>query len=151
MKNKYIVVEFRESITTPYKPVLNSELNNHFTKGLKILKNLQQLMLKNRTYEYIGNFDTLKKYNRLYSELSHLQNQFILWIRGMNPEDEMVVWTMLRAIYGAIRLENQAEAAMKKGATELEQKYSQGAHTTTHKTHVNGSVPCGDNKKCYEH
>ena len=70
----------------------------------------------------------------------------------MNPEDEMVVWTMLRAINGAVSLENQAEAAMSKRATELEQKYSQGSHTTTHKTYVNGSVPCGDNKeKCYEH
>ena len=109
-------------------------------------------MLKNRTYEYIGSFDIFEKYNRLHSQLSHFQNQFILWIRGMNPEDEMVVWTMLRAINGAVSLENQAEAAMSKRATELEQKYSQGSHTTTHKTYVNGSVPCGDNKeKCYEH
>ena len=155
MKNKCIVVEFRKSISTPYKLVLDSrtsELNNHFTKGLKILKNLQQLMLKSRAYEYIGSFDIFEKYNRLHSQLSHFQNQFILWIRGMNPEDEMVVWTMLRAINGAVSLENQAETAMSKRATELEQKYSQGSYTTTHKTHVNSSVPCGDNKeKCYKH
>ena len=141
---------FKESITTPCRMVVDSRtsgLNDHLAKGLNTLNNLQQLLLKFRSYKYIGSFDISKMYNMLYIEESHLQYQLILWVDEMNPENEVEVWVMLRAIYGTVSSGNQAEVAIRRGATELEQEHPQGAHTIIHETYVDDGVPCRDNKK----
>ena len=138
-----------ESITTPCRMVVDSRtsgLNDHLAKGLNTLNNLQQLLIKFRGYQYIGSFDISKMYNMLYIEEAHLQYQLILWVDQMNPENEVEVWVMLRAIYGTISSGNQAEVAIRRGATELEKEYPQGAYTIIHETYVDDGVPCRDDK-----
>jgi len=63
----------------------------------------------------------------------------------MNPENEVEVWVMLRAIYGTISSGNQAEVAIRRGASTLENQYPQGAYTIIHETYVDDGVPCRDN------
>ena len=53
---------------------------------------------------------------------------------------------MLRAIYGTISSGNQAEVAIRRGATKLEKDYPQGAYTIIHETYVDDGVPCRDDK-----
>ena len=141
---------FKESITTPCRMVVDSRtsgLNDHLAKGLNTLNNLQQLLIKFRSYKYIGSFDISKMYNMLYIEESHLQYQLILWVDEMNPENEVEVWVMLRAIYGTVSSGNQAEVAIRRGATELEKDHPQGAYTIIHETYVDDGVPCRDDKE----
>ena len=60
---------FKESITTPCRMVVDSRtsgLNDHLAKGLNTLNNLQQLLIKFRSYKHIGSFDISKMYNMLY-------------------------------------------------------------------------------------
>ena len=140
---------FKDSITTPCRMVVDSRtsgLNDHLAKGLNTLNNLQQLLIKFRSYKYIGSFDISKMYNMLYIEEAHLQYQLILWVDEMNPDNEVEVWVMLRAIYGTVSSGNQAEVAIRRGATKLEKDYPQGAYTIIHETYVDDGVPCRDNK-----
>jgi hypothetical protein len=117
---------FKDSITTPCRMVVDSRtsgLNDHLAKGLNTLNNLQQLLIKFRGYKHIGSYDISKMYNMLYIEEAHLQYQLILWVDEMNPENEVEVWVMLRAIYGTVSSGNQAEVAIRRGATELKEDY----------------------------
>ena len=138
-----------DSITTPCRMVVDSRtsgLNDHLAKGLNTLNNLQQILIKFRGYKYIGSYDISKMYNMLYIEQAHLQYQLILWVDQMNPENEVEVWVMLRAIYGTISSGNQAEVAIRRGAAKLEKDYPQGAYTIIHETYVDDGVPCRDDK-----
>ena len=138
---------FKESITTPCRMVVDSRtsgLNDHLAKGLNTLNNLQQLLLRFRSYEHIGSYDISKMYNMLFIEPSHLQYQLILWVDEMNPKNEPEVWVMMRAIYGTISSGNQAEVAIRRGATVLQDQYPEGAHTIINETYVDDGVPCRD-------
>ena len=61
------------------------------------------------------------------------------------PPEDVEVWVMLRAIYGTISSGNQAEVAIRRGASTLEKDYPQGAYTIIHETYVDDGVPCRDN------
>ena len=138
---------FKESITTPCRMVVDSRtsgLNEHLAKGLNTLNNLQQLLLRFRSYEHIGSYDISKMYNMLFIEPSHLQYQLILWVDEMDPKNETEVWVMMRAIYGTISSGNQAEVAIRRGASVLQDKYPEGAHTIIEETYVDDGIPCRD-------
>ena len=141
---------FKESITTPCRMVVDSRcsgLNEHLAKGHNTLNNLQMLLIRFRSYKFVGSYDISKMYNMLRIEESHLQYQLILWVDEMDPCKEVEVWVMTRAIYGTISSGNQAEVAIRRGASVMETKYPEGAFTIIHETYVDDGVPGRDEEK----
>ena len=138
---------FKESITTPCRMVVDSRtsgLNDHLAKGLNTLNNLQQLLLRFRSFKHIGSFDISKMYNMLYIEESHLQYQLILWVDALDPNKEIEVWVMMRAIYGTVSSGNQAEVAIRRGAAKMQDQCPEGAYTIIYETYVDDGVPGRD-------
>ena len=141
---------FKESITTPCRMVVDSRcsgLNEHLAKGHNTLNNLQMLLMRFRSFKHVGSYDISKMYNMLRIEESHLQYQLILWVDEMNPANDPEIWVMTRAIYGTISSGNQAEVAIRRGASVMESKYPEGAFTIIHETYVDDGVPGRDKQE----
>ena len=118
-----------------------SGLNNFLAKGLNSLNNLQMLIMLWRTYKHVGTFDIGKMYNMLHIDDAHLCYQLILWQDQMEPTNPVEIWVVTRAIYGTISSGNQAEVAIRRGATHFQNELPEGAHTIIHETYVDDGMP----------
>ena len=132
------------SPSTPVRIVMDSRqsgLNNFLAKGLNSLNNLQMLIMLWRTYKHVGTFDIGKMYNMLHIDDAHLCYQLILWQDQMEPTNPVEIWVVTRAIYGTISSGNQAEVAIRRGATQFQKELPEGAHTIIHETYVDDGMP----------
>ena len=138
---------WKDSPSTPCRMVMDSRcsgLNEHLAKGHNTLNNLQMLLIKFRAYRHAGSYDISKMYNMLRIEESHLCYQMILWVDQMDPNREVEVWVIQRAIYGTVSSGNQAEVAIRRGANALSNRYPEGAYTIIYETYVDDGLPTRD-------
>ena len=132
------------STSTPVRIVMDSRssgFNDWLAKGINSLNNLQVLVLLWRTFLACGTFDISKMYNMLHIDPAHLCYQLVLWRDQMDPASPIEIWVITRAIYGTISSGNQAEVAIRRGATHFQNDYPEGAHTIIHETYVDDGMP----------
>ena len=135
------------SASTPVRIVMDSRqsgLNEFLAKGHNTLNNLQLLIMLFRVSKHVGTYDIGKMYNMLHIDVSHLCYQLILWVDKMDPNNQPEVWVITRAIYGTISSGNQAEVAIRRGATALKDQYPEGAYTIINETYVDDGMPGRD-------
>merc|ERR1711994_310778 len=132
------------STSTPVRIVMDSRssgFNDWLAKGINSLNNLQVLVLLWRTFLACGTFDISKMYNMLHIDPAHLCYQLVLWRDQMDPASPIEIWVITRAIYGTISSGNQAEVAIRRGATHFRNDYPEVAHTIIHETYVDDGMP----------
>ena len=132
------------STSTPVRIVMDSRssgFNEWLAKGINSLNNLQVLVLLWRTFLACGTFDISKMYNMLHIDPAHLCYQLVLWRDQMDPAAPIEIWVITRAIYGTISSGNQAEVAIRRGATHFQTEFPEGAHTIIHETYVDDGMP----------
>ena len=135
------------STSTPVRIVMDSRssgFNDWLAKGINSLNNLQVLVLLWRTFLACGTFDISKMYNMLHIDPAHLCYQLVLWRDQMDPAAPIEIWVITRAIYGTISSGNQAEVAIRRGATHFQNELPEGAYTIIHETYVDDGMPGRD-------
>ena len=83
----------------------------------------------------------------LHIDPAHLCYQLVLWQDQMDPANPIEIWVITRAIYGTISSGNQAEVAIRRGASHFQKELPEGAHTIINETYVDDGMPGRDDPK----